>query len=292
MIFKGIGTAIITPFDKDNNINYEKLKELIDFQILNNIDAIIVCGTTGESSTLSLSEKRSLIKFTTEYVDKKVPVIAGTGSNCTKYAKELSIYAESVGVDGLLIVTPYYNKCSQEGLYAHYEEIANSVNIPIIAYNVPTRTCVNINPDTVLKLSKIPNIVGLKQANPSLEQTMEILTKVDKTFLIYAGNDDQILPILVLGGAGCISVVSNILPKQTSLIYNNFLEGKLKESAKLQLDYFKLMKNLFIDVNPIPIKECLNLLNYNVGIPRLPLTETTKENKQKLYEILQEYGLI
>lgn len=291
MIFKGAATAIVTPFDENLNINYDKMKELIEFQILNGIKAIIVCGTTGESSTLSTEEKKELIRFTVDVVDKRVPVIAGTGTNNTAYSIELSKYAEEVGSDGLLLVTPYYNKCTQDGLYQHFAEIAKSVNLPIILYNVPSRTSVNIAVDTVVKLSKIPNIVGIKEASSDLSQIAEILSKVDNSFDVYSGNDDQILPILSLGGKGVISVLSNVLPRETDNICELYFSNKVEQAKILQLKYLKLMKTMFIEVNPIPIKECMNILGYNVGATRLPLSKISDKNLQVLKETLKEYNL-
>lgn len=291
MIFKGAATAIVTPFDENLNINYDKMKELIEFQILNGIKAIIVCGTTGESSTLSTEEKKELIRFTVEVVDKRVPVIAGTGTNNTAYSIELSKYAEEVGSDGLLLVTPYYNKCTQDGLYQHFAEIAKSVDLPILLYNVPSRTSVNIAVDTVVKLSKIPNIVGIKEASSDLSQIAEILSKVDNSFDVYSGNDDQILPILSLGGKGVISVLSNVLPRETDNICELYFSNKVEQAKILQLKYLTLMKTMFIEVNPIPIKECMNILGYNVGATRLPLSKISDKNLQVLKETLKEYNL-
>ena len=292
--FKGVGTAIITPFNDDTNktINYIKLKELIEFQIRSNIDAIVVCGTTGESSTLTLQEKKELIDFTVKTVNSRCLVIAGTGSNYTKYAIELSIYAQKVGCDGVLVVTPYYNKCNQEGLYLHYKEIAGSIDIPVILYNVPTRTCVNLEPKTVIRLSKINNITALKQANSDLSQTVEILNEVDSNFYIYSGNDDLTLPILSLGGMGVISVMSNLLPKQTKLITDSYFNNDLLSAKTTQLKYYNLIKALFKDINPIPIKECMNILEFNVGKTRLPLCDTTKANKDYFKDLLKSYNLI
>lgn len=291
MIFKGAATAIVTPFDENLNVNYSKMKELIEFQILNGIKAIVVCGTTGESSTLSTEEKKELIRFTVDVVDKRIPVIAGTGTNNTAYSIELSKYAEEVGSDGLLLVTPYYNKCTQDGLYEHFSEIAKSVNLPIILYNVPSRTSVNIAVDTVVKLSKIPNIVGIKEASADLSQIADILSKVDNTFDVYSGNDDQILPILSLGGKGVISVLSNVLPRETDNICELYFSNKIEQAKILQLKYLKLMKTLFIEVNPIPVKECMNILGYNVGGTRLPLSKMNAKNQQVLKETLKEYNL-
>jgi len=292
MIFKGAATAIITPFDNNSNVNYDKLKELIEFQILNGIKAIVVCGTTGESSTLTNEERKEVIRYAVQIVNKRVPVIAGTGSNNTAYSIELSKCAEELDVDGLLLVTPYYNKCTQEGLYLHYLEIAKSVNLPIILYNVPSRTSVNINVDTVVRLSKIPNIVGIKEASSDLSQIAEILSKVDETFSVYSGNDDQILPILSLGGKGVISVISNILPRETNELCELYFNNNTEQAKLLQLKYLKLIKSLFIEVNPIPIKECMNILGYNVGGTRLPLSKISDKNVQILNDTLKEFDLI
>ncbi|MDD2377060.1 MAG: 4-hydroxy-tetrahydrodipicolinate synthase [Clostridia bacterium] len=292
MIFKGAATAIVTPFDNNSNVNYVKLKELIEFQISNGIKAIVVCGTTGEASTLTNEEKKEVIRYTVKIVNKRVPVIAGTGTNNTAYSIELSKCAEKLNVDGLLLVTPYYNKCTQEGLYLHYSEIANSVNLPIILYNVPSRTSVNIAVDTVVRLSKIPNIVGIKEASSNLSQIAEILSKVDETFSLYSGNDDQILPILSLGGKGVISVISNILPKETNKLCELYFNNDTNQAKLLQLKYLKLIKSLFVEVNPIPIKECMNILGYNVGGTRLPLSKMSDTNIQILKDTLKEFNLI
>ena len=291
MIFKGAATAIITPFDNNSNVNYAKLKELIEFQILNGIKAIVVCGTTGESSTLTNEERIEVIRYAVQIVNKRVPVIAGTGSNNTAYSIELSKCAETLDVDGLLLVSPYYNKCTQEGLYLHYLEIAKSVNLPIILYNVPSRTSVNINVDTVVRLSKIPNIVGIKEASSDLSQIAEILSKVDETFSVYSGNDDQILPILSLGGKGVISVISNILPRETNELCELYFNNNTEQAKLLQLKYLKLIKSLFIEVNPIPIKECMNILGYNIGGTRLPLSKMSDKNIQILNDTLKEFDL-
>ncbi len=291
MIFKGAATAIVTPFDDNLNVNYSKFKELIEFQISNGIKAIVVCGTTGESSTLTTEEKKELIRYTVEVVNKRVPVIAGTGTNNTAYSIELSKYAEKTNVDGLLLVTPYYNKCTQNGLYLHFNEIAKSVNIPIILYNVPSRTSVNIATETVVKLSKVPNIIGIKEASSDLSQIADILSRVDDNFDVYSGNDDQILPIISLGGKGVISVLSNILPKETDDLCQSYFNGNIEKAKNLQLKYLKLIKNLFIEVNPIPIKECMNILGYNVGGTRLPLSKMTETNIEVLKETLKEFNL-
>lgn len=288
MLFRGSGVALITPFDKDNNINYKKIDELIKFHLKNNTDAIIVCGTTGESATLSTEEKKKLIKHVIKKVNKKIPVIAGTGSNNTQAAIEMSKYAESVGADGLLIVTPYYNKCTQEGLYKHYEKIASSTTLPIILYNVPGRTAVNISVDTVLKLSKIKNIVGIKEASSDITQISNILSQVDDDFYVYSGNDDQILPILSLGGSGVISVLANIYPKEVHDLCQNFFDNNLENAKRLQFRFLDLIKSLFIEVNPIPVKEAMNILKYDVGSCRLPLSKMSTKNKKILKSSLDK----
>lgn len=292
MIFKGAGVALITPFTKDLEVDFSKLEELIEFHIKNNTDAIIVCGTTGESSTLSNDEKKKVFKFSVNVAKKRIPIIAGTGSNNTKTSCELSKYAESVGVDGLLLVTPYYNKCSQEGLFMHYKTIANSVTIPCILYNVPGRTCVNILPETILELSKISNIVGIKDAASNIEQTLHMFSILPDDFCVYSGNDDQTYTFLTLGASGVISVASNILPNEVHEICNSFFNGDYIKSRSLQFKYLNIMKNMFIDVNPIPVKEALNILNFNVGGFRLPLCNTSSINKEKITNSLKAVGLL
>ena len=244
MIFKGAGVALITPFTKDLEVDFSKFEELIEFHIKNNTDAIIVCGTTGESSTLSNDEKKKVFKFSVNVAKKRIPIIAGTGSNNTKTSCELSKYAESVGVDGLLLVTPYYNKCSQEGLFMHYKTIANSVTIPCILYNVPGRTCVNILPETILELSKISNIVGIKDAASNIEQTLHMFSILPDDFCVYSGNDDQTYTFLTLGASGVISVASNILPNEVHEICNSFFNGDYIKSRSLQFKYLNIMKNM------------------------------------------------
>ena len=290
-LFVGCGTAISTPFT-ENGVNYDEYKKLVEFQISEGIDAIIVCGTTGESATMTEDERKSLIKFTVQTVNSRVPVIAGTGSNNTASAIEMSKYAESVGADGLLIVTPYYNKATQDGLVAHYEAIAKNVNIPIIVYSVPSRTGVNILPETCLKLSKIPNILAIKEASGNLSQIASIANLCKDELIIYSGNDDQTLPILSLGGYGVISVLSNIAPKQTSKMVHNFIDGNIKEARKFQLDSIPLINALFSEVNPIPVKEALNIMGYNFGVPRLPLTKLTEKNREKLINEMKKMNLI
>lgn len=291
IIFKGCGTAIVTPFD-DNGINFTEFKKLIEFQIKNKVDAIIVCGTTGESSTMTLDEKKQAIKFTVDTVNKRIPVIAGTGGNCTKSVIHLSKYAESVGADALLIVTPYYNKTTQTGLIKHYKNISDNVNIPIIMYNVPSRTGFNILPETYLELSKIKNVVAIKEASGNISQVAQIASLCKNKIAIYSGNDDQILPVLSLGGIGVISVLSNIMPEYTSNIVHNFFDGNIKESTKLQLDVLPLITSLFSEVNPIPIKAALNEMSFDVGFPRLPLVEMTSVGKEKLFREMRKFNLI
>lgn len=288
-IFTGSGVAIVTPFTNDG-VDFEKLGELIEFQIAEDTDAIIVCGTTGESSTMTETEKKEAIKYTVDKVAKRVPVIAGTGTNNTKYSVELSKYAESVGADGLLLVTPYYNKATQKGMVEHFSAIAEAVNIPIIVYNVPGRTGLNINPETMLELSKIENIAGIKEASGNISQVAEIANLCGDKIDIYSGNDDQIVPILSLGGKGVISVVANIVPRDTHNIVKYYLEGNVNESKNLQLKMIPLFKALFSEVNPIPVKAALNILGYNVGTPRLPLTEASEKCQQTLKNELLSYG--
>lgn len=290
-LFKGCGTAISTPFT-ENGVNYEEFKKLIEFQISEGIDAIIVCGTTGESSTMTSDEKKEVIKFTVDTVKSRVPVIAGTGSNNTASAIEMSKYAESVGADGLLIVTPYYNKATQNGLIAHYEAIAKKINIPIIVYSVPSRTGVNILPETCLKLSKISNITAIKEASGNISQIANIANLCGEELIIYSGNDDQTLPILSLGGLGVISVLSNIAPKQTSKMVHDFLNGNIDDAKKFQLASIPLINALFSEVNPIPVKEALNIMGYDFGAPRLPLTKLTEKNKEILIKEMKKMNLI
>lgn len=289
-LFKGSGVAIVTPF-KEDGIDFEKLRELLEWHISENTDAIVICGTTGESATMSDDEKKEAIKFTIDVINKRIPVIAGTGSNNTKHSIELSKYAESVGADGLLVVTPYYNKTTQKGLIEHYTAIANNVNIPIVIYNVPGRTGLNILPKTIAALAKHPNICAVKEASGNIAQVAEIARLCDDDFYIYSGNDDMVVPLLSLGGVGVISVVANILPKDTHNMVMSYLNGELASSRKLQLDMKPLIDALFIETNPIPIKEAMNLLGMEVGLPRLPLTTMEPTNLQVLIDELKAYGL-
>ncbi len=288
ILFRGCGTAIATPFTKDG-VNFEEFKKLLEFQIQEGADAIIVCGTTGESSTMTKQEKKDTIRFAIDTVAKRIPVIAGTGGNNTKEAIEMSQYAESVGADGLLLVTPYYNKTTQEGLIAHYSVIAQSVSIPIILYNVPSRTGVNILPETCLALSKIPNIVAVKEASGNISQVAKIAALCKEDLAIYSGNDDQIIPILSLGGLGVISVLSNIEPKFTHQMVMDFLNGNTKSAKEAQLKCLPLVDALFCEVNPIPVKAALCMKGYDFGIPRLPLIEMSNKGKEKLQKAIDEF---
>ena len=291
IIFKGCGTAIVTPFD-DNSINFEEFKKLIEFQITEGVDCIVVCGTTGESSTMTTDEKKAAIKFAIDVSARRVPVIAGTGANCTETAIQMSQYAESVGADGLLLVTPYYNKTTQDGLVAHFSAIAEKVKIPIVLYNVPGRTGMNILPKTYLELSKVDNIVAVKEAGSNIVQIAETISLCKDNLYVYSGNDNEIIPILSLGGIGVISVLSNIAPKNVHTMVNEYLEGDKSKAVKLQLDSLKLTSSLFCEVNPIPVKAALNIMGYNAGTPRLPLIEMSEAGKERLKKDMQEYGLI
>lgn len=281
ILFKGCGTAISTPFD-ENGVNVKEFEKLIEDQIHNKVDSIIVCGTTGESSTMTKEEKKLAIECAVKTSNGRVPIIAGTGGNNTKQVIENSKLAESLGVDGLLIVTPYYNKCTQVGLIEHYKAIAKSVSLPIILYSVQSRTGVNIEPKTCLELSKIDNIVAIKEASGNLSQVAEIAYLCGENLHIYSGNDDQLLPVLSLGGLGVISVLSNVKPEYTHNMVQNFFDGNIKKATEMQLRALPLIKALFSEVNPIPVKAALNLQGYNFGIPRLPLTPMTEEKLEVL----------
>lgn len=291
-IFKGAGVAIITPFHEDGSVNYEKLGELIEFQIANKTDAIIICGTTGEASTLTHEEHLECIKYTIDKVAKRVPVIAGTGSNCTETAIYLSQEAEKYGADALLVVTPYYNKATQKGLIAHYTAVANSVKVPIIMYNVPSRTGCNIQPETAVALAKnLENIVGIKEASGNISQVAKLMQLADGCIDLYSGNDDQIVPILSLGGLGVISVLSNVAPTQTHDIVELYMNGKVQESAKLQLKALPLIHQLFCEVNPIPVKAAVNLMGMEAGPLRMPMTEMEDAHKEELKKAMKEFGI-
>ena len=292
-IFTGAGVAIVTPMKPNGEVNYEAFARHIEFQIENHTDAIIVCGTTGEASTLTHEEHLDCIRFCVKQVAGRIPVIAGTGSNCTETAIYLSQEAEKAGVDGLLLVTPYYNKATQKGLIAHYTAIANAVpETPIIMYNVPSRTGCNIQPATVATLVKnVKNIVGLKAASGDLSQIAKTVSLAGADLELYSGNDDQVLPILSLGGLGVISVLSNVAPKETHDMVMKFMEGDTAGAAKIQIDAIPLINALFCEVNPIPVKTALNLMGMNVGPLRMPLCEMEESNKETLKKALQDFGI-
>ena len=290
-IFRGAGVAIITPYTEDG-INFDELGRIIDDQIKNHTDAIIITGTTGESATMSDAEHRAAIKFAVDHVKGRVPVIAGTGSNETSYAVELSQYAESVGADALLVVTPYYNKCTQKGLIAHYTAIADAVNIPIILYDVPSRTGVAIATSTYVELAKHPNIVAVKEANGDLSKILRLRAAVGDDLVLYSGNDDQIVPILSLGGQGVISVLSNVAPRETHDMCQAFFDGDTKKAEKMQVEYADLIDALFCEVNPIPVKVAMRKLGYAAGPLRMPLSEMEPQHEKQLEDALRNHGLI
>jgi 4-hydroxy-tetrahydrodipicolinate synthase len=291
-VFRGAGVAIVTPFTQDNEVDYVKLGELIEYQIAAGTDSIIVCGTTGEASTLSHEEHLECIRYTVEKVKKRVPVIAGTGSNSTDTAIYLSQEAEKYGADALLLVSPYYNKATQKGLIAHFTAVANSVSIPIILYNVPGRTGCNILPQTVAALfHNVKNIVGIKEASGNIVQAAEIMQLTGSKIDLYSGNDDMIVPIMSLGGQGVISVLSNIAPRETHELVTKYLEGDLKGSLELQLKYLPLINALFCEVNPIPIKKAVNLMGFQVGELRMPLTELEPANTERLLREMNAVGI-
>ena len=291
-IFTGVATALITPMHKDGSVNLEKIDEIIEQQIEGGVSAIVSCGTTGEGSTLSREEHIDVMRHTIKAVNHRIPVIAGTGSNDTAFAVELSREAEQMGADALLLVSPYYNKASQKGLIEHYNYIADRVGIPIILYNVPSRTGTNISCETYKELCKHKNIVGLKEANGDISSVAHTVALCGDDLDIYSGNDDQVIPMISLGGKGVISVFSNFAPKIMSEITSLALEGKFKEATALQSKYLDLMNSMFIDVNPIPVKEAMNLLGYGVGPCRLPLCSTTPEKLEKIKNALKGVGLL
>lgn len=290
-IFKGSGVALITPFN-ESGVDFDKLGELLEWHIENKTDAIIICGTTGEASTMSESERKETIEYTVKKVNKRIPVIAGTGSNNTKSSIEMSKWAESIGVDSLLVITPYYNKTTQKGLIAHFKSINDAVNIPIILYNVPSRTGMNITPKTLVELCKLSNIKAIKEASGDLSQILKMKALCNDKIDIYSGNDDQIVPILSVGGIGVISVLANVCPKETHDIVSLYLEGKTKESLDLQIKLLPLCDALFIETNPIPVKTALNLLNMNVGDLRLPLCDISDDNLNTLKSELKKLNLL
>ncbi len=292
-IFKGAGVAITTPFFANGEVDYDTFRDQIEYQIANGTDAIIVCGTTGEASCLSHEEHLECIKFCCEVVNKRIPVIAGTGSNCTETAIYLSTEAEKYGVDGLLVVTPYYNKATQKGLIEHYTMVANSVKVPIIMYNVASRTGCNIQPETAAKLCKtVPNIVGIKEASGNISQVAKVALLCGDDIDIYSGNDDQIIPIMSLGGIGVISVLSNVAPQKTHDICQAFFDGDTKKAARLQLEAIPLIDALFCEVNPIPVKKAVELQGRDTGVLRRPLTEMEPQNADRLKKAMEEYGVL
>ena len=292
-VFKGAGVAITTPFTKDGQVDYDRFTEQIEYQIANKTDAIIVCGTTGEASTLSHEEHLSVISHCVKVVNKRIPVIAGTGSNCTDTAIYLSKEAEKAGADGLLVVSPYYNKATQKGLIEHFTMIADSVKIPVILYNIQGRTGVNIAPETIATLFKnVPNIVGVKEASGNISQVAKIMQLTDGKIDLYSGNDDQIVPILSLGGSGVISVLSIIAPEETHNICQLYFDGKTKEACELQLKALPLIDSLFCEVNPIPVKKAIELQGRDTGVMRRPLSEMEPEHAAKLEKAMKDFEVL
>jgi len=292
-VFKGAGVAIVTPMKEDGAVDFEKFKELLEFQIENGTDSIIVCGTTGEASTLSHEEHLEVIKYCVDVVAGRIPVVAGTGSNCTETAIYLSTEAEKYGVDGLLVVSPYYNKATQNGLYAHFKAVADAVKVPVILYNVPSRTGCNITPETVVRLCKdVENIVGVKEASGNISQIAHLAAIAEGQVDIYSGNDDQIVPLLALGGIGVISVLSNVAPRQTHEICQKFFDGDVEGSRKMQLEAIELCDALFCEVNPIPAKKAVELMGLCGGTLRMPLTEMEPSNVAKLEKAMKNYGIL
>ena len=293
-VFEGAGIALITPFREDGSVNYEKLKELLEDQIANKTDAIIICGTTGEPSTLTIEEHLDVIEATVKHVNKRIPVIAGSGSNCTQTAVYLSTEAEKRGADGLLVVSPYYNKATQKGLIKHFSTVAASVKIPIILYNIPGRTGVTIQPETISYLVRnVENIVGVKEASGDMSAIAKMFHLCqDIDIAVYSGNDDQIIPIMSLGGVGVISVLSHVAPRQTHEMCRAMLDGDVKKAAKMQLDALDVINNLFMEVNPIPVKAAMNMQGKNVGGLRLPLTYMEEEHQKALEKSMREYGIL
>lgn len=292
-LFRGSGVALVTPFTEEKDVSYEELGRLIEFQIEGGSDAIIVCGTTGEPVTMTEEERLSVISYTVEKTAGRVPVIAGSGGNCTENVVAFSKKAESAGVDGLLVVTPYYNKATQNGLYKHYKAVAMAVDTPIVLYNVPSRTGVNILPDTAARLGKeIEHIVALKEASGNMTQVAEVIQKAEGALDIYSGNDDQIVPILSLGGIGVISVLANIVPNVTHNMVMDYLNGNVENAAHLQLKYLELIQAIFCEVNPIPVKKALELLGFSTKTLRMPLTEMEDKNVIRLKHAMHQAGLL
>ena len=291
-IFTGAGVAIVTPFNEDESINYDKLDQLIDYDCNNGTDSIIICGTTGESATMSEKEHMECVKFAIERTKGRLPIIAGTGSNCTRTAIDMSKEAASYGADGLLVVTPYYNKATQEGLVGHYTAVAKEAKAPIIMYSVASRTGCNIEPATAARLIKeVDNIVGIKEASGNISQVAKIMHLTDGKADLYSGNDDQIVPILSLGGKGVISVLSNVAPQETHDICAKFFEGDVKGSLELQLKAIPLIEQLFCEVNPIPVKKAMKLMGMDCGPLRMPLTELTPQHEESLTKAMTEFGI-
>lgn len=292
-VFTGAGVAIVTPFHEDGSVNYDKFAEIIEEQIAGGTDAIIVCGTTGESACLSEEEHVDVVKFCIERVNHRIPVVAGTGSNCTDTAVHLSQDAEAYGADAVLTVSPYYNKATQNGLFAHYKKIADSIKIPMILYNVPSRTGCNIAPETVVRLCReVSNVAGVKEASGNIGQVVKLMSMADGKVDLYSGNDDQIVPLLSLGGLGVISVLSNVAPKQTHDICQKFFDGDVKGSAEAQLEAIPLIDALFCEVNPIPVKTAMNLMGKGVGPLRMPLSPMEPQNVEKLKAAMTAYGIL
>lgn len=292
-IFEGAGVALVTPFKANGDVNYDKLEEILEEQIAGGTDAIVICGTTGEASTMSPEEHLSVIKYGCEVVKGRIPVVAGTGSNCTREAVYMSQKAEEAGTDGVLLVTPYYNKATQNGLIAHFTTIAEAIKIPALLYHIPGRTGVTMKPETIVSLCKnVPNIVGVKEASGNFSSIATMMNMADGCIDVYSGNDDQIVPLLSMGGKGVISVLSNVAPKQTHDICQKFFDGDVKGSLQMQLDAIPLISALFSEVNPIPVKAAMNMMGKEVGPLRLPLTEMEDAHKEVLKQAMKSYGIL
>lgn len=292
-LFRGAGVALVTPFHADGSVDYEKLAELVEEQIAGGTDAIIACGTTGEAATMSEEEHMDVIRFIIKAVNHRIPVIAGTGSNCTATAIDLSKQAEEAGAEGVLLVTPYYNKATQGGLIQHYEAVAGAISLPCILYNVPSRTGVTIQPETMAYLYQhVENIVGVKDATGNISMITKLMSLVDENFLLYSGDDDQIVPLLSVGASGVISVLSNVAPRETHEICQKWFDGDIKGAREAQFKAYPLIKALFAEVNPIPVKAALNLMGKNVGSLRLPMTEATDSTKALLKDEMTKYGIL
>lgn len=292
-IFEGAGVALVTPFKANGDVNYDKLEEILEEQIAGGTDAIVICGTTGEASTMSPEEHLSVIKYGCEVVKGRIPVVAGTGFNCTREAVYMSQKAEEAGADGVLLVTPYYNKATQNGLIAHFTTIAEAIKIPALLYHIPGRTGVTMKPETIVSLCKnVPNIVGVKEASGNFSSIATMMNMADGCIDVYSGNDDQIVPLLSMGGKGVISVLSNVAPKQTHDICQKFFDGDVKGSLQMQLDAIPLVSALFSEVNPIPVKAAMNMMGKEVGPLRLPLTEMEDAHKEVLKQAMKSYGIL